>query len=48
VVAWKDAREPARALTAAMPLLTESEKVIVAEVVEGTPSANDAVTVALN
>ena len=48
MVAWKDAREPARALTAAMPLLTESEKVIVAEVVEGTPSANDAVTVALN
>jgi len=46
MVAWKDAREPARALTAAMPLLTEAEKVIVAEVVEGTPSANDAVTVA--
>src|SRR5215471_9117391 len=46
MVAWKDAREPARALTAAMPLLTEAEKVIVAEVVEGGPSANDAATVA--
>jgi hypothetical protein len=42
MVAWKDAREPARALTAAMPLLTEAEKVVVAEVVEGAPSANDA------
>ena len=29
-----------------MPLLTEAEKLIVAEVVEGTPSANDAATVA--
>ena len=46
MVAWKDAREPARALTAAMPLLTEAGKVVVAEVVEGAPSANDAVTVA--
>lgn len=46
MVAWKDAREPARALTAAMPLLTEAEKVVVAEVVEGAPSANDAATVA--
>jgi hypothetical protein len=46
MVAWKDAREPARALTAAMPLLTEAEKVVVAEVVEGGPSANDAATVA--
>jgi len=31
IVAWKDAREPARAFTAAMPLLTEAEKVVVAE-----------------
>jgi nucleotide-binding universal stress UspA family protein len=46
VVAWKDAREPARALTAAMPLLTEAERVMVAEVVEDRPSANDAATVA--
>ena len=46
MVAWKDAREPARALTAAMPLLTEAGKVVVAEVVEGAPSANDAATVA--
>src|SRR5215467_5162320 len=38
MVAWKDAREPARALTAAMPLLTEAGKVVVAEVVEGAPS----------
>jgi nucleotide-binding universal stress UspA family protein len=46
MVAWKDAREPARALTAAMPLLIEAEKVVVVEIVEGDPSANDAATVA--
>jgi nucleotide-binding universal stress UspA family protein len=46
MVAWKDAREPARALTAAMPLLIEAERVVVAEIVEGHPSANDAATVA--
>ena len=46
MVAWKDAREPARALTAAMPLLTDAERVVVAEIVEGHPSANDAATVA--
>ena len=46
MVVWKDAREPARALTAAMPLLIEAERVVVAEIVEGHPSANDAATVA--
>lgn len=37
MVAWKDAREPARALTAAMPLLIEAERVVIAEIVEGSP-----------
>ena len=37
MVCWKDAPEPARALTAAMPLLTEAERVVVAAVDEGTP-----------
>ena len=46
MVAWKDAREPARALTAAMPLLVEAERVVVAEIIEDQPSANDAATVA--
>jgi nucleotide-binding universal stress UspA family protein len=46
MVAWKDAREPARALTAAMPLLTEAKRVVVAEIDEGHPSANDAGAVA--
>jgi nucleotide-binding universal stress UspA family protein len=46
VIAWKDAREPARALTAAMPLLIEAERVVVAEIVEGHPSPNGAATVA--
>jgi nucleotide-binding universal stress UspA family protein len=46
LVAWKDAREPARALTAAVPLLMEAERVVVVEIVEGHPSANDAATVA--
>jgi nucleotide-binding universal stress UspA family protein len=46
MVAWKDAREPARALTAAIPLLIEAERVVVAEILEGHPSANDAATVA--
>jgi nucleotide-binding universal stress UspA family protein len=45
MVAWKDAREPARALTAAMPLLIEAERIVVAEI-EGHPSTNDATTVA--
>ena len=46
MIAWKDAREPARALTAAMPLLIEAERVVVAEIVEGHPSPNGAATVA--
>jgi nucleotide-binding universal stress UspA family protein len=46
MLAWKDAREPARALTAAMPLLIEAERVVVAEIIEGDPSANDAAAVA--
>ena len=35
-----------RAPFAAMPLLIEAERVVVAEIVEGHPSANDAATVA--
>jgi len=46
MIAWKDAREPARALTAAMPLLTEAERVVVAEIDEGQSSVNNAATVA--
>ena len=46
MVCWKDAPEPARALTAAMPLLTEAEKVVVAAVDEGTAAGNDAAAVA--
>jgi nucleotide-binding universal stress UspA family protein len=46
MVAWKDAREPARALTAAMPLLIEAERIVIAEILDGHPSANDAATVA--
>lgn len=46
MVCWKDAREPARALTAAMPLLTAAEKVVIVAVDEGDSSANDAAAVA--
>ena len=46
MVCWKDAPEPARALTAAMPLLTEAERVVVAAVDEGTAAGNDAAAVA--
>jgi nucleotide-binding universal stress UspA family protein len=46
LVCWKDAREPARALTAAMPLLSKAKRVVVAAVDEGHPSANDAAAVA--
>jgi nucleotide-binding universal stress UspA family protein len=45
MVCWKDAREPARALAAAMPLLTEAERVIVATVDEGRSPASDAAAV---
>jgi nucleotide-binding universal stress UspA family protein len=46
MVCWKDAREPARALTAAMPLVTEAERVVIAAVDEGRASGNDAAAVA--
>jgi len=46
MVAWKDAREAARALTAAMPLLSDAKRVVVAAVVEGQPCANTAAIVA--
>ena len=46
MVCWKDARESARALTAAMPLLSEAKRVVVAAVDEGHASANDAAAVA--
>ncbi|HEY6994089.1 MAG TPA: universal stress protein [Xanthobacteraceae bacterium] len=46
MVCWKDARESARALTAAMPLLTEAEHVVIAAVDEGRASGNDAAAVA--
>ncbi|HEY7662720.1 MAG TPA: universal stress protein [Xanthobacteraceae bacterium] len=46
MVCWKDARETARALTAAMPLLTEAKKVVVSEIDEGRGSGNDAAAVA--
>jgi nucleotide-binding universal stress UspA family protein len=46
MVCWKDAREPARALTAAMPILAETKRVVVAAVDEGHASANDAAAVA--
>jgi nucleotide-binding universal stress UspA family protein len=45
MVCWKDAREPARALTAAMPLLAAAERVVIAAVDEGDSSANDAAAV---
>jgi nucleotide-binding universal stress UspA family protein len=46
MVCWKDAREPARALTAAMPILAETKRVVVAAVDEGRETANDAAAVA--
>ena len=46
MVAWKDAREAARALTAAMPLLSDAKRVVVAAVEEGQPCANTAAIVA--
>ncbi len=39
VIAWKDAPEAARAVTAALPLLAHAKRVIVACVVEGKSSA---------
>jgi nucleotide-binding universal stress UspA family protein len=46
MICWKDAREPARVLTAAMPLLTAAERVFVAEIDEGGSPANGAAAVA--
>jgi nucleotide-binding universal stress UspA family protein len=46
MIAWKDAREAARALTAAMPLLSDAKRVVVAAVEEGQPCANTAAIVA--
>ncbi len=46
MVCWKDAGAPARALTAAMPLLTEAERVVITAVDEGHMSANGADAVA--
>ena len=39
MICWKAAREPARVLTAAMPLLTAAERVVVVAIDEGGPSA---------
>jgi nucleotide-binding universal stress UspA family protein len=40
MICWKAAREPARAVTAAMPLLRAAERVVVAAIDEGGISAN--------
>ena len=46
MICWKAAREPARVLTAAMPLLTAAERVVVVAIDEGGSSANGAAAVA--
>ena len=46
MVAWKDTREAARALTAAMPLLTKAKRVVVTAVEEPKVAVNSAATVA--
>jgi nucleotide-binding universal stress UspA family protein len=46
MVAWNDTREAARALTAAMPLLTKAKRVVVTAVEERKASVNSAATVA--
>jgi nucleotide-binding universal stress UspA family protein len=46
MVAWKDTREAARAVTAAMPLLSDAKRVVVAAVEEREPCANTAAIVA--
>jgi nucleotide-binding universal stress UspA family protein len=46
MICWKAAREPARVLTAAMPLLTAAERVVVIAIDEGGSSANGAAAVA--
>jgi nucleotide-binding universal stress UspA family protein len=42
MICWKDAAEPTRAITAAMPLLVKAKRVIITNVEEGRPSANAA------
>ena len=46
MICWKAALEPARVLTAAMPLLTAAERVVVVAIDEGGSSANGAAAVA--
>jgi nucleotide-binding universal stress UspA family protein len=46
MVAWNDTREAARALTAAMPLLTKAKRAVVTAVEERKASVNSAATVA--
>jgi nucleotide-binding universal stress UspA family protein len=46
MIAWKDAREAARALTAAMPLLRDAKRVVVAAVEEAQRGSNTAAIVA--
>lgn len=45
MICWKDAAEPTRAITAAMPLLTRAKRVLITSVEEDRPSA-DATAVA--
>jgi hypothetical protein len=40
MICWKDAAEPTRAITAAMPLLLKAKRVIVTNVEEKGRSAN--------
>jgi nucleotide-binding universal stress UspA family protein len=40
MICWRDAAEPTRAITAAMPLLLKANRVIVASVEEASPLAN--------
>src|SRR5262245_54068880 len=42
MICWKDAAEPTRAITAAMPLLAKAKRVIITNVEEDRPSVNAA------
>jgi nucleotide-binding universal stress UspA family protein len=42
MICWKDAAEPTRAITAAMPLLVKAKRVIIMNIEEDHPSANAA------
>jgi nucleotide-binding universal stress UspA family protein len=42
MICWKDAAEPTRAITAAMPFLVKAKRVIISNVEEDRPSANAA------